>query len=102
MDLAAAADVKKLDLQPHGACSRFYVFHGGFCIRTTDRIDEHGHTTRCRYQLSQQLEPLCSQLGIENIDTRQVATRPAEARNKTESDRVFSNHEDDGDRRGWF
>ena len=64
------------------------------------RIDEHGHTRRCGHQLTQQLQPLCRQLGSEKIDPCQVAARPGEAGDKTEPDRVFADSEHDGDRCG--
>ena len=64
------------------------------------RIDEYGNTNGCRHQLTQEFQPLCSQLATEKIDTCQVAARPGEAGDKTEPDRVAGGGEDDGDRRG--
>ena len=49
--------------------------------------------------LAQEFQPLRRQLRGEKIDTRQIATRPSEAGDKTEPDRVFGHHENDGDRR---
>ena len=100
IDLAAGAGVEDLDLQPHGAGSRFHVSQRGLGSRGIGRIDEHGHTSGSGHQLAQQLQPLCRQLGIEKIDPCQVAARPGEAGDKTKPDRVFADDEDDGDRRG--
>ena len=100
IDLAAGAGVEDLDLQPHGASSRFHVSQRGLGSRSIGRIDEHGHTSGCGHQLAQQLQPLCRQLSVEKIDTCQVAARPGEAGDKTKPDRVVADDEDDGDRRG--
>ena len=100
IDLAAGAGVEDLDLQPHGASSRLHVSQRGLGIRSIGRIDEHGNTSGCGHQLTQEFQPLCRQLGREKIDARQVAARPGEARDKTKPDRVFGDTEDDGDRRG--
>ena len=54
----------------------------------------------CGHQLAQQLQPLCANLGIEKIDTCQVAARPGEAGDETDRDRVSGNGEDNRDRRG--
>jgi hypothetical protein len=50
--------------------------------------------------LTQKLQALCGQLGIEKIDACQVAARPGEAGDKTETHRVIPDGEDGGDRRG--
>ena len=76
IDLAAGAGVEDLDLQPHGARSRFHVSQRGLGSRSIGRIDEHGHTSGSGHQLAQQFQPLCRQLSIEKIDTRQRC-RPA-------------------------
>ena len=100
IDLAAGAGVEDLDLQPHGASSRFHVSQRGLGSRSIGRIDEHGNTSGCGHQLAQEFQPLCRQLSIEKIDPCQVAARPGEAGDKTKPDRVFGDDEDDGDRRG--
>ena len=100
IDLAAGAGVEDLDLQPHGAGSRFHVSQRGLGSRSIGRIDEHGNTSGSGHQLTQELQPLCRQLAREKIDPCQVAARPGEAGDKTEPDRVFGDDEDDGDRRG--
>lgn len=43
------------------------------------------------------LQPLCRQLGIEEIDAGEVAARPRKAGDKTKPDRVFGDAKDDGD-----
>src|SRR5262249_34216974 len=100
IDLAAGAGFENLNLQPHGAGSRLHVSQRGFGIDSICRIDEHGNASGCGHQLAQQLQPLCGQLGTENIDTCDVAARPREAGNKTKLDRVVADEEDDGDRLG--
>ena len=63
------------------------------------RIDEYGDTSGPGHQLTQELQPLCHQLSVKKL--MPVACRPA-ARgcDKTEPDRVFTDGEDDGNRRG--
>ena len=100
IDLAAGAGVEDLDLQPHGARSRFHVSQRGLGSRSIGRIDEHGNASGSGHQLTQQFQPLCRQLAVEKIDACHVAARPGEAGDKTEPDRVFGDGEDDGDRRG--
>src|SRR5262245_18332510 len=51
------------------------------------------------HQLTQKFQPLCYQLTRQKIDTRQVATRPGEARDKTKPDWIFADVEDYGDSR---
>jgi hypothetical protein len=58
IDLLAGADIEDLDLQPHGAGSRFHVSQCGFHIRSIGWIDEHGNASRCRHQLTQDFQPL--------------------------------------------
>ena len=89
IDLAAGAGVEDLDLQPHGASSRFHVSQCALGIRGIGRIDEHGHASRCGHQLTQELQPLCHQLSVEKIDPCQVAARPGEAGDKAKPDRIF-------------
>ena len=54
----------------------------------------------CGHHLAQQLQPLCANLGIEKIDTCQVAARPGEAGDEADRDRVSGNGKDNRDRRG--
>ena len=62
IDLAAGAGVEDLDLQSHGAGSRFHVSQRDLGIPGIGRIDEHGHTSGCGHQLTQEFQPLCRQL----------------------------------------
>ena len=62
IDLAAGAGVEDLDLQPHGASSRFHVSQRGLGNGSIGRIDEHGHASGRGHQLAQELQPLCHQL----------------------------------------
>ena len=95
----AGTGVADLDVQPHGASSCFHVSQRGLRTRI-HRIDKHCHTSRSGHQLTQEFQPLCCQLKIENIDACQVAVRPGEAGDKAKPDRVFGDDKDDGDRRG--
>jgi len=99
IDVAAAAGVKDLELQSHGAASRFQVSQCGLCRLGIGRIDEDRHPRRSRYERTQELQPFCAQLSIEEIDTCQVATWPSEAGDQTKPDRVFGDKEDHGDYR---
>ena len=76
IDLAAAAGVEDLDLQPHGAGGRLDVSQSWTSVSRIGRIDEHGHTSRSGHQLAQEFQPLCRQLDREKIDPCQVAARP--------------------------
>src|SRR5262249_29713672 len=83
-----------------GASRRVHVSQcrlGSFGI---GRIDEHSNARGCGHQLTQELQPLCGQLVIEKIDTRQVTSWPGEAGDKAKPDRVFADAEDDGTRCG--
>jgi hypothetical protein len=100
IDLAAVAGVENLDLQAHGGSRRCQLSQRGLRIRSVGRIDEHGNPSDRGHQLTQEFQSLCRQLTKENIYPRQVAARPGEAGDKTESYRVFADGEDDGDRRG--
>jgi hypothetical protein len=61
-------------------------------------IDEHGNTSGPRHQRTQEFQPLCRKLSRKNIDSRQVAARSGEARNKAKPDRVYADKADDWDR----
>src|SRR5262245_57686568 len=100
VDFPAVAAAEELDLQSHGADSRWRVPFYGFGVRNTGRIDEDSDTRGPGYQLVQQFQLLRNQCGIEKIDAGQVAARPGQTRDKTEPDRVFGNDEEDRDRRG--
>jgi hypothetical protein len=100
LDFAASARVDDLDLQLHGASSRFCVSHGGLNSRRIGGIDQHSHTACCGYDLTQEFEPLCHQLSRQEIDAGHVATRPGQTGDKTNPDRVFRDDEGDGDRGG--
>ena len=61
-DLPAGAGLENLDLQSHGASSRFHVSQRGLCIRSIGRIDKHGNAGGSGHKLAQESEPLCGQL----------------------------------------
>src|SRR5262249_6032650 len=68
--------------------------------RDIGRIDQHGHSNGLGHQLMQEPQPLgCDLLG-EIVDAGGVAARPGKAGDKTKLDRVFSDAEDNRDRRG--
>ena len=84
IDLAAGAGVEDLDLQPHGAGSRFHVSHRGLGSRGIGRIDEHGHTSGRGHQFAQEFQPLCRQLPLKKLipvrlppGRARLATRPS-------------------------
>jgi len=64
IDLAAGCGIEDLNLQSHGAASRFHLVQRGLRVRRIGGIDEYGDTSGRRYHLAQKLEPLCRQLGI--------------------------------------
>jgi len=87
-------------LQPPGAGSQRRASFYRLGIRNIGRIDENCDAGSSRYQLMQKLQLLCRQFGIEKIDTGQVAARPGEARDETETDGIVADDEDDWDRCG--
>jgi hypothetical protein len=82
-DLRTGAGFENLDLQCHGASSRFRVSQRGLCIRGIGRIDKHGNASGSRHKLAQESQSLCGQLANEKVNACQVAARPAEAGHKT-------------------
>jgi hypothetical protein len=99
VDLSAGFGIEDLDLQPHGASSRFDVCHQGLG-QWKGWIDQHGNTSGRGHHLAQQFQPLCRQFTREKIDACQVAPRSGEAGDETNFDRVIADAEDDGDRGG--
>ena len=100
IDLAAGTGVDDLDLQPHGAGSRFHVSQLDAVIAVSTGLRSTATRAGCGHQLPQEFQPFCRQLRREKIDAGQVAVGPGEVRDQTKPDRVFGDHEDDGDRRG--
>jgi hypothetical protein len=98
-DLTAGVGVENLDLQAHGASSRFYLSQCRLGLVRTGRINEYRDTRGLGQQLAQEFQPLCRQLGREETDAGQIPGRPSEAGNEANSHRVITGHEDDGDRR---
>src|SRR5262249_56371914 len=96
IDLRAAAGFVKLDLQPHGAGSRFDLTQKRLSDDRFGRIDKHGDPLRWLYQLVQQTQALRQQLIVKEINTGHVAARPREVINQPEPDWVFGNHEHNG------
>ena len=87
-------------MQSHGAGSLFHVSQRGLGSHSVGRIDERRNTGGCRYQLTKQPQLFRRQLPIEKVDPCQVAARPSEADDKTQTNRVRGGEEDDRDRRG--
>jgi len=73
IDLAGGAGVENLELKSEGGGSRFDLSQRRGRCRCIGRIDEHGNASGCGHQLTQQFQPLCHQLGSEEIDTCEVA-----------------------------
>ena len=61
------------------------------------RIDEDRHPRRSRYERTQELQPLCAELSVEEIDACHVAAWPSEAGDQTELDRVVAGDKEDRD-----
>ena len=100
IDLAAGAGVEDLDLQPHGASSRFHVSHRGLRIGSTAGLTSTATRAAAGTSSRSSSSRFAANSRIEKIDTCQVAARPGEAGDETKPDRVFADGEDDGDRRG--
>jgi hypothetical protein len=84
---------------PIGARGLFDVFalHLGLWIAW---VKEHGDKRRRARQLTEQLEPFRTQLGMIEIHSSQVAAGPVDASNETILDRVASDRKDDRNGRG--
>src|SRR5262245_6081 len=63
VDLSTGTGVEDLELQAHTTSSQFRASQRGPDNRIC-RIDEHGHTNRSGYQLTQQFQPLCRHLDV--------------------------------------
>jgi hypothetical protein len=70
------------------------------CTRRIGRIDEDCDAPHGGHQLAQQLQPLRHKLAEEKVDAGQVATRPGEAGDKPELDRILGDGEHDRNRAG--
>ena len=79
IDVAAAARVEDLDMQPHGAPGGFHLARVKLRARRIARIHEDRDAGHCGHQLAQQLQPLGYQLAEEKVQPRQVAAGPGEA-----------------------
>jgi hypothetical protein len=90
INLTDGAGFEDLDLQPGGTCHCVDFSQRAVGIVSIDRIYQDGHTSGCRHQLVQELQPFPRQLGVEKIDSGQVAARPGEAGDKTKPDRVLA------------
>src|SRR5262245_38780394 len=99
LDLEAGAGIQNLNLKPDGASSRRDIPYGSLGIGSICRVDEHGHATGRRHQITQEFQPLCHHLTTQKIDACEVATRTGESGNKTKLDRIFGGDENDRDRR---
>src|SRR4029077_791670 len=97
IEIAAAARMQDMELQPEGAGLRLrvprYGFGSGSC-----RVDEQGHDSCCRDQLMHQFQSLRSDLHVQDAHAREVAARAAQAGDQSKSERIEPYHGDDGDR----
>src|SRR5262245_54745455 len=66
VDFLAAASVQDMDLQAQRTSGRLQVFQRVRGIGI-GRIDENSHASGSRQQLTQKSQPLCRQLGREDI-----------------------------------
>src|SRR5262249_951799 len=73
-----------------------------FRVSRISRVDEERHDAGHGKQLVQHLQPLRRDFYVRLGHARNVAARPAEARNKAKLDRVRAHFEDDRDGRGRY
>src|SRR5439155_25144432 len=102
VDLAVAARVLDVEMQPKYACCRLRVARLG--LRTwICRVDEEADRSGYRHQLVQQLQPFRREFVAKEAHACDIATRPVEAGNETKFDRVAAGGENDwnGRRRGF-
>ena len=97
IDLAASAGLEKANLQPKGARG----FLQSVQLRSTwaVRVGQNGDANGSGHQLVQQREPLGGDFLVEEINACRIASGPGEARNEAEADRIFTDAEDDRNRR---
>jgi hypothetical protein len=62
--------------------------------------DQHGDTNGLGHEIVQQPQPFGHDLIKEKIDPGRIASRPSEAGDKTQFDRIVGDAENNGDRRG--
>ena len=83
-----------MKLQPKGTGRRLKVSRNP--LRSdAGWIDERGNDARCRNHFAQQLQPFWPQLHAQPCHTRYVATRPVQAGDKPQLDRIDPGREND-------
>ena len=100
IEVALGAGVQDMELQPEGAGRRLQVFRYGLCNKGAGRVDEKRNDVRRGYQLAQQFQPLRPQLRVHVGHAGDIAARSVEAGDKSSRDRISSDLEYDGNRRG--
>ena len=98
IDLVGRRGIEYVDLQPDGWGGFLHRPQCGLGVRSIGRIDERGNKNRLGHQVMQEPKPLGHQLVGEMIDAGRIATRPGEAGDKTQTDRIFGDTEDNRDR----
>src|SRR5262249_47437626 len=91
INLGTSVRIVNLDLQSHRASGSIYFLQlsiSGACIGW---INEYAHPRGLRQQITEHLQPLCSQLRSKNIYSGQVATWSREARSQTKLHRIVPN-----------
>src|SRR5665213_766215 len=91
-DVAVAADIKNDELLPDRSCGGLDVASLVLGSRMV-RVDQYADYCRLGRELSQQLQPLCSQVVGEKDHPRDVVTRPVEPGDEAALDRIAPGQE---------
>ena len=95
IEVAFAAGIQDMDLQPHGAGGRRNRARRGFRNSGLGRIDKERHDAGRWEQFVQQLKPLRRDLYIRLGHPGDIASRSTQAGDQTKLRRVTSGFEDD-------
>ena len=63
-------------------------------------VNKHGNANSLGHHVVQEPQSLCFYLADKKIDARRIAAGPSKIGDKTKPDRVFTDAENDRDRRG--
>src|SRR5262249_10884180 len=76
VDLGARVSIVDFDLQTHSTSSRVHFLQLKVSESRVRRIDKHRNSRGSRQEVPKHLQPLCRNLGIENVYSGHVAFRP--------------------------
>jgi len=100
VDCNTGRGINDLSLQPEGTGGFLHDVHRSLGVGNIGWVNEYGNANSLRNHVVQEPQSLCFYLADKKIDACRIAARPSEVGDKTKPDRVFTNAENDRDRRG--